>query len=146
MDKVGSQRVWLSALLGRLMTIIRYHMIVERQLLCVNSVNVTKYFRQLSFLRSAITGRPDAARACFARGNAARLATGRAARAISRAETQAEYFRQIISRRGASKLSPPASIAPLNCQRRDPNQASGSPRRRSTPGRHHLVTGGDIIS
>ena len=63
---------------------------------------------------------------------------------------------------GASKLFPLASIAPLDCQRSDPKQASGGARRRQkTPGgiipfrwaassrfggRHHSVTTGDIIS
>ena len=63
---------------------------------------------------------------------------------------------------GASQLFPLASIAPLDCQRRDPKQASGGARPSSRPpggiiplrwatssrngGRHHPVTAGDIIS
>src|SRR5450830_2062610 len=51
------------------------------------------------------------------------------------------------------QLFPLASIAPLDCQRRDPKQASGGARRRSRPraglfrsrGRHHLVMVGGII-
>jgi hypothetical protein len=74
-------------------------------------------------------------------------------RAISRVEIPAENFKRMISRTWRIATLSAGIIAPLDCQRRDPKQASGGVRRHSRPraalfrsgGRHHLVMVGGII-
>ena len=74
-------------------------------------------------------------------------------RAISRVEIPAENFKRMISRTWRIATLSAGIIAPLDCQRRDPKQASGGARRHSRPraalfrsgGRHHLVMVGGII-
>src|SRR5712664_3345620 len=74
-------------------------------------------------------------------------------RAISRIEIPAENFKRMISRTWRIATLSAGIIAPLDCQRRDPKQASGGARRHSRPraalfrsgGRHHLVMVGGII-
>src|SRR5258708_10402319 len=74
-------------------------------------------------------------------------------RAISRVEIPAENFKRTISRTWRIATLSAGIIAPLDCQRRDPKQASGGARRHSRPraalfrsgGRHHLVMVGGII-
>src|SRR6266404_4752627 len=74
-------------------------------------------------------------------------------RAISRVEIPAENFKRMISRTSRIATLSAGIIAPLDCQRRDPKQASGGARRHSRPraalfrsgGRHHLVMVGGII-
>src|SRR5664280_897951 len=74
-------------------------------------------------------------------------------RAISRVEIPAENFKRMISRTWRIATLSAGIIAPLDCQRRDPKQASGGARRYSRPraalfrsgGRHHLVMVGGII-
>src|SRR5260221_5177210 len=75
-------------------------------------------------------------------------------RAISRVEIPAENFKRTISRTWRIATLSAGMIAPLDCQRRDPKQASGGARRHSRPraalfrsgGRHHLVMVGGIIA
>src|SRR5664280_749307 len=74
-------------------------------------------------------------------------------RAISRVEIPAENFKRMISRTWRIATLSAGIIAPLDCQRKDPKQASGGARRHSRPraalfrsgGRHHLVMVGGII-
>src|SRR5258707_10138946 len=74
-------------------------------------------------------------------------------RAISRVEISAENFKRMISRTWRIATLSAGIIAPLDCQRSDPKQASGGARRHSRPraalfrsgGRHHLVMVGGII-
>ena len=74
-------------------------------------------------------------------------------RAISRVEIPAENFKRMISRTWRIATLSAGIIAPLDCQRSDPKQASGGARRHSRPraalfrsgGRHHLVMVGGII-
>src|SRR5664279_2733114 len=74
-------------------------------------------------------------------------------RAISRVEIPAENFKRMISRTWRIATLSAGIIAPLDCQRRDPKQASGGAHRHSRPraalfrsgGRHHLVMVGGII-
>src|SRR5258708_23354893 len=74
-------------------------------------------------------------------------------RAISRVEIPAENFKRMISRTWRIATLSAGIIAPLDCQRRDPKQASGGARRHSRPraalfrsgGRHQLVMVGGII-
>src|SRR5712691_6630931 len=74
-------------------------------------------------------------------------------RAISRVEIPAKNFKRMISRTWRIATLSAGIIAPLDCQRRDPKQASGGARRHSRPraalfrsgGRHHLVMVGGII-
>src|SRR6266850_572491 len=74
-------------------------------------------------------------------------------RAISRVEIPAENFKRMISRTWRIATLSAGIIAPLDCQRRDPKQASGGARRHSRPRaalfrsglRHHLVMVGGII-
>src|SRR3954470_17136151 len=74
-------------------------------------------------------------------------------RAISRVGRPAENFKRMISRAWRIATLSARIIAPLDCQRRDPKQASGGARRHSRPraglfrsgGRHHLVMVGGII-
>src|ERR1019366_5951807 len=74
-------------------------------------------------------------------------------RAISRVGMPAENFKRMISRTWRIATLSAGIIAPLDCQRRDPKQASGGARRHSRPraglfrsgGRHHLVMVGGII-
>jgi len=62
-------------------------------------------------------------------------------------------FKRMISRTWRIATLSAGIIAPLDCQRRDPKQASGGARRHSRPraalfrsgGRHHLVMVGGII-
>src|SRR5882762_4856862 len=73
-------------------------------------------------------------------------------RAISRVEIPAENFKRMISRTWRIATLSAGIIAPLDCQRRDPKQASGGARRHSRPraalfrsgGRHHLVMMGGL--
>src|SRR5712671_4663786 len=73
-------------------------------------------------------------------------------RAISRVEIPAENFKRMISRTWRIATLSAGIIAPLDCQRRDPKQASGGARRHSRPraalfrsgGRHHLVLMGGL--
>src|SRR4030088_3760890 len=75
-------------------------------------------------------------------------------RAISRVGRPAENFKRMISRAWRIATLSAGIIAPLDCQRRDPKQASRGARRHSRPraglfrsgGRHHLVMVGGIIS
>ena len=74
-------------------------------------------------------------------------------RAISRVGRPAENFKRMISCAWRIATLSAGIIAPLDCQRRDPKQASGGARRHSRPraglfrsgGRHHLVMVGGII-
>src|SRR5258707_3455870 len=74
-------------------------------------------------------------------------------RAISRVGSPAERFKRMISRAWSIATLSAGIIAPLDCQRRDPKQASRGARRHSRPraglfrsgGRHHLVMVGGII-
>src|SRR6266481_2099100 len=74
-------------------------------------------------------------------------------RAISRVEIPAENFKRMISRTWRIATLSAGIIAPLDCQRRDPKQASGGARRHSRPraalfrsgGRHHLVMVGGAV-
>src|SRR4051812_20680984 len=74
-------------------------------------------------------------------------------RAISRVGRPAENFKRMISRACRIATLSAGIIAPLDCQRSDPKQASGGARRHSRPraalfrsgGRHHLVMVGGII-
>src|ERR1700736_6519088 len=74
-------------------------------------------------------------------------------RAVSRVEIPAETFKRMIWRTWRIATLSAGIIAPLDCQRRDPKQASGGARRPSRPraglsrsgGRHHLVMVGGII-
>src|ERR1019366_955967 len=71
-------------------------------------------------------------------------------RAISRVEIPAENFKRMTSRTWRIATLSAGIIAPLDCQRRDPKQASGGARRHSRPravrygGRHHLVFMGGL--
>src|SRR6266851_3771787 len=73
-------------------------------------------------------------------------------RAISRVEIPAKNFKRMISRTWRIATLSAGIIAPLDCQRRDPKQASGGARRYSRPraalfrygGRHHLVIMGGL--
>src|SRR6266436_1021264 len=73
-------------------------------------------------------------------------------RAISRVEIPAENFKRMISRTWRIATLSAGIIAPLDCQRRDPKQASGGARRHSRPraalfrygGQHHLVMMGGL--
>src|ERR1035437_4047090 len=73
-------------------------------------------------------------------------------RAISRVEIPAENFKRMISRTWRIATLSAGIVAPLDCQRRDPKQASGGARRHSRPraalfrsgGRHHLVMMGGL--
>src|ERR1700736_2134058 len=53
--------------------------------------------------------------------------------AISRVEIPAENFKRMISRTWRIATLSAGIIAPLDCQRRDPKQASGGARRHSKP-------------
>src|SRR5260370_31405278 len=80
-------------------------------------------------------------------------AATRRRRAISRVGRPAENFKRMISRAWRIATLSAGIIAPLDCQRRDPKQASGGAPRHSRPragvfrsgGRHHLVMVGGII-
>src|ERR1700716_4542077 len=80
-------------------------------------------------------------------------AATRRRRAISRVGRPAENFKRMISRAWRIATLSAGIIAPLDCQRRDPKQASRGARRHSRPraglfrsgGRHHLVMVGGII-
>src|SRR6478736_4404974 len=67
-------------------------------------------------------------------------------RAISRVEIPAENFKRMISRTWRIATLSAGIIAPLDCQRSDPKQASGGARRHSRPRRHYSVPVGGIIS